>query len=644
VQLRIPDLVLNSAHYARSVRVEHVISTQRTTRAVNIHARFANVLDHLRTAHMDLSAPVTVELVACNTEVDANLSIVTEMTEIIDAEAVDLASTLNSEQTVALELALSGQNVFLTGRPGTGKTHTTNVIIASMRKFDPNGVMVIAPTGVAALNLGGQTMHSKPGPGVPQGTTEKFTSVMLSRDNKEMWKEVNTLVLDEVSMIDAEFLDWYFESVKRLCKKVQVILIGDFHQIPPVGETRSRSLNSKSYLDDCGREKHLPYGIKECTGKYAFQSACWRELDLQTVELRHVHRTRDMVLLNGLDDIRTGNGDTPATKELIAATKRELHPVDGVRPTVLYATRKDVSDENETRLEELDISTRHTYSATDEVDVDMSVVINMEVDGGVMTKKHFGKHASIKAQLSGDAFFTKECQARHELELRVGCQVMMLRNESAQECASPEKRLANGSRGIVVGFESFGPSVPGAKPKEFWPVVKFLNGRVERIGPKTFEKRLYRRGSCIRTQVPLMLAWAVTVHKSQGMSIDFLKVDLRGTFANGQAYVAISRATCLSGLQIVNFHPRLVKTSPVVRDMTDALDMGHLNEFLETVPTWWEPVMNHGYAGWAKLFTNNKSFKAWENVTSQKKTHGLKRKLQENAEPLELASLMNESN
>ena len=532
--------------------------------------------------------------------------------------------TLNPEQKAALELAMSGKNVFLTGRPGTGKSHTARVMIAELEKRFPGSVMVVAPTGVAALNLGGQTMHAKPGPGVPHGTMETFGKVMRSKANTKVWKNVKVLVLDEVSMADAEFLDWYLEYARRPNKNMQVIMFGDFSQLPPVGDKRSPSLDNNPYLDECVEtadsavgttDLPVPYRIRECNGKYAFQSACWRGLGLQTVQLKHVHRTRDVVLLNGLDDMRAGNGNTLAIKELVAATKRELQPIDGVRPTVLYATRQSVSLENEDRLQELRNGTRHTYPAKDDIDL-------------VPGAPDFSRE-----QLEKDAFFLKECQAPKELELRVGCQVMMLRNESAEECASPAERLVNGSRGVVIGFQMHDgtpdESDEHTRTTTGWPVVKFMNGREERVGPQTFEKKIYRRGSCIRTQVPLMLAWAITVHKSQGMSIDFLKVDLQGTFADGQAYVAISRATCLTGLEIANFSPRAVKTSPLVRELNVALDEGRLNKFLETVPTWWEPVMNHKHAGWAELFTRNPSVKAWEDAIPQKRTHGLKRKLQE---------------
>jgi ATP-dependent exoDNAse (exonuclease V) alpha subunit len=209
----------------------------------------------------------------------------------------------------------------------------------------------------------------------------------------------------------------------------------------------------------------------------------------------------------------------------------------------------------------------------------------------------------------------------------------MLKNEPSDDCTSAETRLVNGSRGVVMGFQTFdgtnGETVEqsglhDAKPL-VWPLVEFMNGRTEVICPYTFKKELYRRGSCVRHQVPLMLAWAVTIHKSQGQSIDFLKVDLKGAFANGQAYVAISRASSLAGLEIANFNKKIT-TSPLVQDFNVALDAGRLTQFIQDVKTWWKPVVNHEQAGWAELYSRNPSFRAWVERYPQKETHGSKRK------------------
>ena len=136
---------------------------------------------------------------------------------------------LHPEQLKAIEAARSGANLFLTIGPGTGKSYTCRAIIAALKQKHPGGVMVMAPTGMAAIQLDGQTMHSKPGPGVPQGTTEKFGAVMMvNRDNASTWKKVKVLVIDEVSMVDAESASHHHGSTN----------------VP------------------------VPYGLKECTGKY----------------------------------------------------------------------------------------------------------------------------------------------------------------------------------------------------------------------------------------------------------------------------------------------------------------------------------------------------------------------------------------
>ena len=159
----------------------------------------------------------------------------------------DSLHLLDPGQQQAYNLAMSGENLFLTGGPGTGKSHTLRKIIAALhKKFGSGGVLVAAPTGVAALIAEGQTLHSKPGPGVPKGTTEAFGN-MKSKSSFEFWRRIKCLVIDEISMVDAEFLDWYMSNVPE---DIQLIFCGDFEQLPPVPDKQG-SLCNADHLRNC---------------------------------------------------------------------------------------------------------------------------------------------------------------------------------------------------------------------------------------------------------------------------------------------------------------------------------------------------------------------------------------------------------
>jgi ATP-dependent DNA helicase PIF1 len=483
---------------------------------------------------------------------------------------------LDADQQRAVEMVDAGQNVLLYGPPGTGKSHTLRCIIRRLRARYPGRVLVCAPTGVASLLIDGQTLHSKPGPGVPLGCTSKFKN-MLYGVSKAMWAQLRALVIDEISMADGEFLDWYLAcGLDR--RRVQVVLCGDFAQLPPVPargdplddpEVLARHVAASAASSD--RYATTPFGL--CSGRYAFQTAAWRRLDLHVALLTGAHRTTDDALLGALVDLRAGLGDTPAVRRLLDLTARPLAAVEGVQPTRLFARCDDVHRHNAAALSRLDAATHHVYAAVD---------------------------SATPAALENDAFF-RECPAVERLALRLGAQVLMLRNE---EPGGPTPRLVNGSRGVVVGFRRLDEK----RPTEY-PVVRFIGGREETIAPKAFSRELYMRGMVTRHQVPLALAWSMTVHKSQGSSLDLLVVDLTGAFAHGQAYVAISRASRVAGLQIVGFSPERVHADPTVLAFEEALRAGRMAEFVREQPPWWAPILAR--PDWAALFRLHPTFAAF---------------------------------
>ena len=183
-----------------------------------------------------------------------------------------------------------------------------------------------------------------------------------------------------------------------------------------------------------------------------------------------------------------------------------------------------------------------------------------------------------------------ECPAAKRLALRMNAQVILLQNERDGDSLPPAERLVNGSRGVVVDWK---PVDNGDGTTTEYPIVKFRNGRVKFITPVEFEKSIYLLGTCVRRQVPLELAWALTIHKSQSLSIDYMIADLGGCFTDGQAYVAISRARSLDGLQIRKFSRDKIKTNETVRRFYSAVKEGSVDAFIRTLTLWWAPLVQH---------------------------------------------------
>lgn len=545
------------------------------------------------------------------------------------AHKAPMPIALNDDQQRAIDAAISGANVFLTGGPGTGKSLTLRSIVRRLRqKWGSDGaVHVVAPTGAAATLIDGVTIHAKPGPGVPSGTTAAFDRM---RTNHHMaWARIEVLVVDEISMVDAEFFDWFYESLPSAAEK-QYVLCGDFMQLPPVAGSNLQSLDSESDLalyllgdSECAGGggiakdalvKHTksvqprraagcpaPYGLRECTGRFCFQSMAWRQMRLRTVELTRVYRTEDAVLVDGLRALRKGDLQSAAVDALVRETSRPLECVHGIVPTHVLPRRDVVNAINQRHLGELQ-ATAQTYQATDSVCSDSAI-------GGW-----------ARAELQKDRFFM-DCPAEKALELRVGAQVMFLKNAA-------NGQLTNGARGVIIAFaplQTCGATVEpyvresgekaDARPR--FPVVRFTNGRAFVVGEDAFEKSVYKKGTCTRRQVPLSLAWATTVHKSQGASIDLAIVDLHGTFSEGQAYVAISRAKRLQGLEIRNYTPDAVKVSQLVSKFYEAVAHSREQTFVEQEHMWWGASVVHREGvdpKWRALFERTPAFRKWSDL------------------------------
>jgi ATP-dependent DNA helicase PIF1 len=523
------------------------------------------------------------------------------------------STQLDPKQKEILELCLTGRNVFFSGIGGTGKTFLLQQIAEGMRrKLGASKVAVAASTGVAAVICQGQTLHSLAGCGVPSVVSD-FEKCW---GQKSMWLELAVLIMDEVSMLEPAYLDWLDAAVRSIRKTpnkafggIQLLFCGDFGQLP--GICKGVSLASTCPIKFKFSEDRIPVHVDQFQS-YAFQTVCWRDAAFVCRELTTVFRQSEVAMVSALTKIRRGQLDDEVRGFVAACTSRELPPDDEIKPTVLYARNKDVSAENETNLHALP-GDAVVFNAAD----------------AVYPRK--GAPAWARDKLLRDAFF-RSALVPERVVLKVGAQVMLTKN-------APEEGLVNGSRGVVKHFIGKEESVENLTARirlsspdsparlvldaqleairngpaaATYPVVLFCNGRQLLCGPTDFRHRIYMTGDCRRVQVPLKLAWALTVHKCQGDTLDKVRVDLNGCFAPGQCYVALSRAKSTAGLQITGFTDDAVRTHPLAIAFHDALTAGTVDAFLAAVPRWFDPVLQSGVdPNWRALFESSKVFRAW---------------------------------
>ena len=400
------------------------------------------------------------------------------------------------ELSQALELLEGGENLFLTGRAGTGKSTLIRQFLATTKRR----VVVAAPTGIAALNVGGYTIHRL----LSLTATTTLEDVRSGRHRPGRFAKtlagLDTLIIDEASMVRADLFDMLTAALERFGPQpgrpwggVQLVLVGDLHQLPPVVTDREEEYFSTRYASP-----------------FFFSADSYRPELFPTVELTTVFRQAgDDRLTAILNALREGALLGHAMAELNERTDSEFQPPAGELWLTLTPTNRLATARNRQRLEQLD-TPEHLSTAT----------------------------------RTGD-LSTLDEPADATLHLKVGAQVMMLTND-------PADRWVNGTLGRIEHIEP-GHGADG----ELSVVVTFTDGSAAEIGPYVWEAtRPVLDGGALRhevvgtfTQLPLRLAWAVTIHKSQGQTLDRVLVDLTGgTFSAGQVYVALSRCTSMAGL------------------------------------------------------------------------------------------------
>lgn len=402
-------------------------------------------------------------------------------------------------QQTALGILKQGKNVFLTGQAGSGKTYVLNQYIDWLRRHSIEPT-ITATTGIAATHIGGSTIHSWSGMGINDRLTPEIESDLLSRES--LWKRIGqtrVLIIDEVSMMAPDFLD----AVDQICRTVK--------------EQPSQAFGGIQVVFS-GDFFQLPPIVRgravDPKKRYAWQSTAWLEAEVVPCYLSEQYRqeTEDS-LLRILNDIRDGEATDDSLADL--RERFDARPELDQEPVMLYTHNADVDQINQERLEEIPESP-HYFE---------------------MTTK--GSKTNVEKLKSG-------CLAPENLELRLGATVMFVRNNF-------EKNYVNGSMGTIVGFDE----------KTDWPLVDLYSGGVVMAGPEEWVTEEDGKKIAIISQVPLRLAWAITIHKSQGMSLDSAIIDLSKCFEVGQGYVALSRVRSMDGLFLRGFNATATQMDPL---------------------------------------------------------------------------------
>ncbi len=408
-------------------------------------------------------------------------------------------------QTQALLILKTGANIFLTGEPGSGKTHTINEYVEYLRAHGIEPA-ITASTGIAATHIGGITIHSWSGIGIKTSLSKSDLSKIAS--NKLVAKRVQRakiLIIDEVSMLSPNV----FSMIDAVCREIkqnpkpfggiQIILVGDFFQLPPIMKTEEKN-NTPATL------------IEEPLCRFAYDSPAWERANPTVCYLTEQYRQDDKKFLALLSAMRRNVFDDNHLRH-IETRKIEHHAApNGILK--LFSHNADVDRVNNEILAKLS---------------GVSRVFNMSSQG---------PEAVASALKRG-------CLSPETLYLKVGAAIMFTKN-------SPKEGFMNGTLGLVKKFSEYTGN----------PIVETRSGKIIEVEPMSWAVEEDGKIRARITQLPLRLAWAITVHKSQGMSLDEAVMDLSAVFEFGQGYVALSRVRRLSGLYLLGWNEHTFKVHP----------------------------------------------------------------------------------
>lgn len=451
---------------------------------------------------------------------------------------------LSPEQQQAFDKYIQRENIFITGPGGTGKSTLIKNIKADALKKELK-VQVCALTGCAAVLLGckAKTIHSWSGIGLGNGTIGlNVKKVVLNKYKQQNWKKVDILIIDEVSMMSQkifEMLDAIGKNARKNYRPfggIQVIFLGDFYQLPPVG--------NKEEIE---------------TVRFCFESPLWNETfpKSNVIQLKKIFRQTDEVYSKILNQIREGRLKKSSNELLLSLVgKKADEDKSTIQPTKLFPIRSKADAINEKKMRELE-SLEYEYK----VKLLKNLPTSKPSTGNPNTCKLDAINDSQVSRFTPEQIDAELINISNSIlcngiiKLKVGAQVMCVVNI---EVPSGEM-ICNGSQGIVIRFTENG-----------LPIVKYKNG-VEMI----MNYHVWESENIIGvgvSQIPLILAWAITIHKSQGATLDSAEIDVgSGIFECGQTYVALSRVKSLEGLYLTSYDASKIFINKKVREFYDSL-------------------------------------------------------------------------
>jgi ATP-dependent DNA helicase PIF1 len=438
----------------------------------------------------------------------------------------------SDEQQEVFNKYVEGKNVFITGPGGTGKSEIIREIYKHATTNNKK-ICVTALTGCAAviLQCSAKTLHSWSGVSNASGSSEDIIKkVASSKFKKKNWLETDILIVDEVSMMSLKLFNLLNKIGQRVRKNpgtpfggIQVIFSGDFFQLPPVG-------------DSCDPE----------TIKFCFESDDWDHVFPDQITLTKIFRQTDVVYANILNQIREGRLKRSGYETLLKHVGKPLsESTNGITPTKLFPVRSKVDYVNNTEMSQL-TGPEYVYKLNRIYNIKSDTSGSAAAAAPVKVKNQYFTSADVEHEVE---YLAKNVPCDQELRLKIGSQVMCVVNMPDTHMC-----LCNGSQGIVTGFNSVGN-----------PLVKF-HGIKEEVAmtPHTWQSEMIPTVGV--SQVPLILSWALTIHKAQGKTLDFAEIDVgNNVFECGQTYVALSRVKSLDGLYLTSFNYQKILTNKKVK-------------------------------------------------------------------------------